>query len=189
MTAHRYWRITMTSGAGNAYAFSEIQFRMTAGTPLAFSGGTASAAQTFSTFGAANAADGNIATLYSSTDKTAPQWWAYDLGAGNSRDVVEIMITNRVDSNANQAPSSFTPEWSDDGTTWHGNLPITTAAWTTLSQTQVFAVTPLVANAALLTQIVLEQWGNSNPAAQMTQVSLEQWASVTGVQTFSARHV
>lgn len=182
----------MTGGAGNAYAFSEVQFRSTAGVALLFSGGTATAAQTFSgTFDAPKAADNNIATAYSSTDKTAPQWWAYDYGVGNSIDVVEVMITNRVDSNANQAPTNFTVDWSDDNTTWHGSLPIITAAWSTLNQTQVLAVTPLAATAALLSQISIEQWGIVNPDVQLTQIAIEQWGSVNSLRppSFSARHV
>jgi hypothetical protein len=42
---------------------------------------------------------------------------------------------------------------------------------------------------AWLTQIALEQWGSGNPDARVTQVAIEQWASISGVQTFSARHV
>ena len=78
MAAHRYWRISPTASAGGAYSFSEIQFRITAGVSLVFSGGTASAADTFGgapgTYDASKAADSNTATLYSSNNKTAPQW-------------------------------------------------------------------------------------------------------------------
>lgn len=141
---HRYWRINMTAGAAGAYAFSEIQFRTIAGSSLAFSGGTASAAQTFGGTPGANdaskAADGNISTLYSSINNTAPQWWAYDFGAGNVRAVAEIALTARNDASFNQAPSSFTPQWSDDGITWTSKQAVTTATWTSAGQVQLFAV-------------------------------------------------
>jgi hypothetical protein len=73
---------------------------------------------------------------------------------------------------------------------------------------QVFAVTPLPATIAMMTQIVTEEWtannnpsafmtqiateewtANNNPSVFMTQIALEQWASVAGVGSFSARHV
>lgn len=191
MTAHRYWRIRMIAGASNAYAFSEIEFRTTAGVALPFSGGVASAAQTFNvSFDASKATDGNIATAYGSTDKTSPQWWMYDYGAGNALDIVEIKITARADSNFAQAPTSFVPEWSDDGATWHAYLQINTVPWTlSTGQIQVLAVTPLADTIAMVTQIVMEQWAVGNPEARLTQVAIEQWSSVGAFGFFSARHV
>jgi hypothetical protein len=192
MSAHRYWRIRMTATVGNAYAFAEIEFRTTAGVALPFSGGTASAAQVYQTptYAADKATDGNIATLWSGTDTTQPQWWAYDYGVGNAIDVVEIKITARADGSYNQAPTAFTPEWSDDGTTWHAYLPINTAPWTlSTGQVQVLAVTPLTGTVAMMTQIAVEEWAINNPSAFMTQIALEQWASVGGAGFFSARHV
>jgi hypothetical protein len=156
MAAHRYWRFVMTAGSSAAYAFSEVQFRTTPGVSLPFSGGTASAGQTFGGTPGANdaskAADGSTATLYSSIDKTGTQFWQYDFGAtsGNWRDVAQIAITARADSQPAQAPSNFTPQYSDDGTTWTSHLPVTAAAWTTLAQVQTFAVTPLSSGVVLL---------------------------------------
>lgn len=148
MAAHRYWRINMTAGAAAAFAFAGIQFRTAAGSSLAFSGGTASAADTYGgapgTYDASKAADIDVNTLYSSNNKTAPQWWAYDFGSGNSRDVVEIAITARNDANYNQAPSGFTPQWSDDGTNWTSMQGVATAVWTSAAQVQALAVTPEV---------------------------------------------
>lgn len=210
MTAHRYWRIRMTAAAGNAFGFSEIQFRTTPGVSLPFSGGVASAADTYGgapgTYDASKATDGNTATLYGSNNTTPPQWWEYDYGVGNSLDLAEIMITARADSFYTQAPTDFVPEYSDDGTTWHGCFPIhAPLVWATATQTQTFAVTQLAATTTFMTQIALEQWAsgadgrmtqiaveqwNVNlPIMLMTQVALEQWATVAGAGFFSARHV
>ncbi len=150
MAAHRYWRIRLKASALNAYSFCEIQFRTTAGVALPFSGGTASAAQTWSTDVAANATDGNINTMYGSTDTSGDQWWAYDYGVGNALDIVQITITSRIDSNYQQTPTSFIPEWSDNGVSWTSGNPIT-ATWSSLNQTQSFAVTfPAAGNGVML---------------------------------------
>lgn len=144
--AHRYWRFIMNAGVAAAYAFSEVQFRTTAGVSLAFSGGTASAGQTFGGTPGANdaskAADGNISTLYSSSDKTGSQWWAYDYGVGNALAIMEIAITARNDGSFNQAPSNFRPQWSDDGTSWTSMTSIA-ANWTAAGQVQLFPVTAI----------------------------------------------
>jgi F5/8 type C domain len=181
MAAHRYWRLNLIASASNAFSMSEIQFRVTAGVSLGFSGGTASAAQTFSSQVASLATDGNINTFYGSSDKVAPQWWAYDYGAGNSKDIVEIVITARNDASFNQAPSIFTPEWSDNGSTWTPMHYVIAPAWTSAGQVQIFAVTVAGATDVLATQAALEQWNASTHPAQVTQVALEQWTSVTTV--------
>jgi F5/8 type C domain len=187
MTAHRYWRIMMNASAGNAFSLAEIQFRTVAGVSRPFSGGTASAYNSYPGYPPAQATDGDNATFWSSSDAT-PGDWKYDYGVGNAIDVVEIMITSRNDSFYTQTPTSFTLQWSDDGSTWTSMMPIS-ASWSSPTQTQAFAVTPLAGTAAILTQIALEQWNANNPTGQMTQIALEQWASVAGAGFFSARHV
>lgn len=150
-TAHRYWQIYMTTAAGNAYSFAEIQFRTTAGTSLAFSGGTASAYNSFSGQPPANATDGNNATVWGSTD-TTPGAWTYDYGVGNALNIVEIMMTSRNDSFYTQTPTLFTPQWSDNGTTWTSMQPIA-ATWTGSTQTQTFAVLPSLPTSKQLLQV------------------------------------
>jgi hypothetical protein len=147
--AHRYWRIQLNSGAGGAYAFSEVQFRTTRGTALLFASATpATAAQTFGTvpgsFDATQAADNNTATLWSSSNKTPPQWWAYDYGATSSNwlDVVEVAITARNDGSFGQAPSTFDLQYSDDNSNWNTVFSFTAAAWTSAAQTQIFSLPP-----------------------------------------------
>lgn len=171
----------MTSCAGNAYGFSEIQFRTTAGVALPFSGGTATAAQTYlgdpGTYDATKATDGNTSTIYASVDKVDPQWWAYDFSAtsGNWRDVVQISITARSDGSFfTQAPYVFVPEWSDDNSAWTSMAPISTT-WASAGQTQVFTV---ATTDARVTQALAEHWLTTNPDARITQVVAEHWASV-----------
>jgi F5/8 type C domain len=148
MAAHRYWRILITASAAGAFcAFSEIQFRTSAGVSLPFSGGTPSADSFYSlgpNFPASQGSDGNTATAWLSGNGVAmPHWWEYDYGAGNALAIVEIAITARTDANFNQTPSTFTPQWSDNGSTWHSMSQISTASWTALGQVQTFAVSAL----------------------------------------------
>lgn len=163
MTAHRYWRIQLNTGAGGAYAFSEIQFRITRGTPLLFASATpATAAQTFGsvpgTFDATQVADNNINTLWSSNNKTPPQWWAYDYGATSSNwlDVVEVAITARNDGNANQAPLTFDLQSSDDNSSWNTAGSFTASTWVSAAQTQVFSL-PLPAPPAPWHSVLTDQ--------------------------------
>jgi F5/8 type C domain len=128
----------MNASASNAYSFAEIQFRTIAGVPRAFSGGIASAYNSFSGLTPAMATDGNNATFWGSSD-TTPGDWKYDYGVGNAIDVVEIMMTSRPDGSYTQTPTNFTPQWSDDGLTWTPMMKVV-ASWTSLTQTQVFAV-------------------------------------------------
>jgi hypothetical protein len=140
VTGHRYWRLNMTATTGSAYAMAEVQFRTTAGTPLLFSGGTASASTIYGAgYEADKATDNNPTTMWiSSLAKLASQTWTYDYGAGVTKAIVEIMIQARSD--VPQGPDTFTPQWSDDGTTWTSMTPITTT-WAA-GQIQVFPVTP-----------------------------------------------
>jgi hypothetical protein len=146
-TGHRYWQIYMTAnGAGAVYAIAEVQFRTTAGTPLLFSGGTASATSFYAAgYEADKAADNNPATFWNSDttlEKLSNNAWIYDYGVGKALSIVEITIQARPDTFFSQSPTVFTPKWSDDGVTWTSKNPITTATWTASSQIQTFAVTP-----------------------------------------------
>lgn len=153
---HRYWRFLLNyvQAGYSGYTMAEVQFRTTKGVPLIPSGGTPSAADTYpgrirgpeginplGTYGPEKACDGSATTLWSSNAPAAPvQWWAYDYGAGNAKDIAEIAITARGDGYAlyTQTPTNITPQWSDDGVTWT-SLPVLMADnWTAEGQTQVF---------------------------------------------------
>ena len=153
VTGHRYWRLNMTATTANTYALAEVQFRTAAGVPLLFSGGTATAGTAYNaSYDASKAADNDPATCWSGDGSDPTDWWEYDYGAGNAKAVVEITIQTRTDAAANQAPSVFTPQWSDDGVNWTPMGQITAAAWTTLGQIQVFPVKS--ASAAYLARTV-----------------------------------
>lgn len=145
MAAHRYWRLQLTSGPSAAYAFSEIQFRAIRGTPLLFaSAAPATAGQTFGsvpgTFDATMAADNSTLTLWSSTNKVPPQWWAYDYGATSTDwlDVVEVTIQARNDGNFAQAPGAFDLQYSDDNSAWTTVQSFTAPTMTSAGQIQTF---------------------------------------------------
>ena len=143
VTGHRYWRLDMTATAGTAYSMAEVQFRTTAGTPLLFSGGTASASSFYDgTTTADKATDNDPSTEWSSTTalaKLSPNTWMYDYGVGKALSVVEIMMQARS-GYFNQTPTVFTPQWSDDGVSWTSMAQIATAPWTTDGQIQTFPV-------------------------------------------------
>ena len=133
-SAHRIWRLAFTSTAGNAYAMAEVQFRTAVGSPLLFGGGTATAAETYGgvpgSYDPSKAADNDPSTLWSANDNAAGQWWQYDYGAGNGLAIVEVVITPRNDGYADQAPSAFDIEWSDDGETFTSVGSFTAQPWT-----------------------------------------------------------
>lgn len=143
MAAHRYWRIQLSANASNAFSFAEIQFRDVPGTPRLFSGGTASATQTYSTQTVSLAIDNDLTTFWSGVDNTSGQSWTYDYGSGNSLDVQEVMLTAigvyDPTYGFHQTPSAFTLQYSDDNSTW-----TTVQAWTNVwfapNQTDVFTV-------------------------------------------------
>jgi hypothetical protein len=139
MAAHRYWRINIPAVQSTGYAaLAEVQFRTTAGVPLLFSGGTASASSFDSApYVASMAADNNTATFWASGNPV-PQWWGYDYGAGNALAIVEITILPRSDY-PTQGPASFTPQWSDDGTNWTSMAQLTGGPWDA-GVVQTFAV-------------------------------------------------
>ncbi len=133
--AHRYWRLSITANYGGTSAytsFAEVELRATIGGPdLTAPGGvvSASAQNSGSGQGVANTIDDNASTVYSSYSGAMPVWWQYDFGAGNSRQVVEVAITARNDSYWNEAPSAFSLQYSDDGSTWYTAWTIRGAAW------------------------------------------------------------
>jgi hypothetical protein len=143
--AHRFWRMSLLSG-NQAYAMSTVQFRAVAGTALAFAGGTPHATENYNStdttgsYGAYLAADTDPSTFWSSQDANAGQVWEYDYGAGNSIQVGEVYVQVRPDNYYTQGPSSFSLDYSDDGTTWKTAQTYTGISWTSASQSQTFDV-------------------------------------------------
>lgn len=127
--AHRYWRLVNLSTA--YFTIGEIVLRDVPGGPQIAVGGVAfaSAPDPWANSAPSLALDGNTTTHYHSPMNGAGNnWWAYDFGAGNAKDVVEMVFTQRTE-NADWSPSSWRADYSDDGSTWKviaagtGNYP------------------------------------------------------------------
>jgi len=96
VAAHRYWRlyISALNGAASASIVS-LELHTSIGGADVVSGGTASASSVNGTDAAVNAFDGNTATWWLSASTGVPQWLKYDFGAGNDKDIVEMLVFAR----------------------------------------------------------------------------------------------
>ena len=135
----RYWRlhVNRVAAGGSAWVgFAETQHRETVSGSNVATGGTASASTTQGGTSAANALDGNPATVWNSS---APpqQWWQYDYGSGITKQLVELLLTVRND-NANVHPKSFAFLASNDGTNFLPALGVGGETWT-LGETKTYA--------------------------------------------------
>jgi len=137
MSAHRYWRLLVSSTDQGAYvAVAEIQFRGEVGGASLFGSGTPSASSVLGepTYGAAMAVDGNTATFWQN-NSVIPCTWQYDFGAGNDVDLAEVYILPRQDSTT-LAPQKWSLLYSDDGTNWTTAVAYCgRVAWTTSAKT------------------------------------------------------
>lgn len=127
MAAHRYWRLHISrSGGAGTVSIGELILATTSGGAQAATGGTASASSTLSTNVASRAFNGTQSAAdywQCATSSYSGTWGAefvqYDMGAGNSIDVVEMRIYfNGTTSGATTFPSSFVLLHSDDGIRW-----------------------------------------------------------------------
>lgn len=122
MAAHRYWRINFTgiTNPGSSFAIAEIKMCTALAGATVTTGGTASVQSIFSgsaTYNADKANDGNATTFWHSASGTVPQWYKYDFGAGNDKDIIEVALVAPT-SREHQMPTSFTVQYSDDNATW-----------------------------------------------------------------------
>jgi hypothetical protein len=144
--AHRYWRVQIFGTGGSNITVAELQFRTVVGTPLLFSGGTASA----SAGTASSASDNNTGTTWTPGSTTG--WWAYDYGLGITTTIAEVAMT--IGSSTATAPTNFDLQYSDDAITWNIAANFT-AVWSVVNDTKLFQVssrptTPLSPGAALV---------------------------------------
>lgn len=139
MAAHRYWRLLCHSNASPPYAFSELAGAITAGGANVFTGGTAASSSNYSGFVPSAAFDGNIGTNWAAATGNNPEWISYDLGAGITKDIVEIKITARNDVSYYQAPVTADWQYSDNNATWTTYFPLTASAWASAAQIQTFS--------------------------------------------------
>jgi hypothetical protein len=142
MTAHRYWRINITSnGFGSIADIAELSLASSVGGANLIGSGTITASSIYSgSYAASYAVDGNPSTSWSAASGSGfPQWLTYDFGVGNSYSIVEVKITARNDAIPNTAPSTFDLLYSDDNTIWIVSQSFTASPWS-LGQTQTFDV-------------------------------------------------
>lgn len=127
---HRYYQlnISATGTSGNYCGIPELQLRTTVGGASVAVGGTASANSSYSGYPASNAFDGNTGTSWFSNGTSAPFILEYDFGSGNAHKIVQYAIYGQT--TLGQTPSSWTLEYSDDGTTWTTADTRTSAAMT-----------------------------------------------------------
>jgi hypothetical protein len=133
MSAHRHWRIYVTQrGTDATYCnIAEIKYRITAGGATVTGSGTASASSSQGAgFDAGKAYDTSHGTCWAmQTGSNVPEWNAYDFGAGNDKDIVEVAITG-LNFAGYQTPRGFDIQHSDDGTNWTTALSVTgLSAW------------------------------------------------------------
>jgi hypothetical protein len=128
--AHRYWRVNITASLGSACSICELEFwRNGTGSKIPTTGGAVLVSGT----GA-----GLAANLFDGVTTSGNYWYSggttgtagYDFGSGNAVEVGAVAIIDRYD--ASQGPSTFTVQYSDDGSAW-------TTAWTVTSSTSTFA--------------------------------------------------
>lgn len=117
VVGHRYWRVAIDSVGGTNVSLGEIAFLALDGSIYPTASGTASASASLAGNGAGNAFNGDGAATFWASGAPAPQWVQYDF-ASAAPDVHGVSITARSDTGANEAPSSFRLQWSDDGSAW-----------------------------------------------------------------------
>jgi hypothetical protein len=117
--AHAYWRvrgITKQAAGNGSLAYATVEMRATPGGSNLCSGGTPSAGSTFSTFVAANAFDGNSATVWSGDNGAGipAQWIAYHFASPVAVNEIYVLIAGAL----NGTFISQIVESSDDGVLW-----------------------------------------------------------------------
>lgn len=156
MAAHRYWRLYINTGndASNISA-QNIEFHATVGGPTICTGGTGTSSSQYSSW--------NVNLAFSNTGQFAtaggaPQWVAYDLGAGVYSDVAEVLWQARTDGYPSQTPNDVQMQFSDDGVNWTnwGTDYAFGSSWS-IGEVMTFAITqPVPQSVAKLAQYIVE---------------------------------
>ncbi len=155
MAAHRYWRVHIqATGGGSLVSIGELIMATTQSGAQAATGGTALASSVSSGNVAANAFDGTTSSanywasnsVYSASN--GAEWIQYDVGVGNSIDVVELRLYfNGTSIGSTTYPKNLSLWYSDDNIHWYLQR-----AWNELSFTNGETKT-LNATALLSSQI------------------------------------
>lgn len=122
VTTFRYWRVLCEVASNPTYTgMADLQMReVSAGADLTTEG-QAIAGGSFGTNTPNLAFDANLTTTFWNTEKLPVEdaWIGQDFGAGNEKEIVEIVIGARVTAvNFNQTPTQFQVQRSTDGVSW-----------------------------------------------------------------------
>lgn len=133
MAAHRYWRIQLRAINGPNGGLGELQMRESIGGVNVATGGTPSASSVYggTQFPASKAFDGLTEDTGVGNGWAAQgfsggagigsfPWLKYDFGAGNEKDIAEIVIycPGTGGLGVNEMPIVFDWQWSDDDIEW-----------------------------------------------------------------------
>lgn len=122
MAAHRYWRTRALFTQGGLVTAIGLQFRETIGGPSVIGGGTVIYSSQYNSgqFAATHAFDAGPTGDFwaSSGGLNGLEWIGYDFGAGNEKDIIEIVYVSPSSDGSLRSPLRVAIEYSDDGTTW-----------------------------------------------------------------------
>lgn len=149
--SHRYWRVVWLAVSNPSQYAMAAEVKFLSGGVSQMGSGTALASSTYTGYTAGAAADNNNATDWSS-NLTFPQSWGYDFGAGNAKSIDQVtIIASGSPSYDGYAPTSFTVDWSDDGSSFTQVQQFTCAAWTSgLARTFTLPAPAVTAQASAL---------------------------------------
>lgn len=160
MAAHRYWRLMLRATGGGANGgIGELQMRTSIGGTNVATGGTASGSSINGAYTAAKAFDGLTvdtgagngwaAVNFAGSDgRDSRPWLKYDFGAGNEKDIAEIVIfaPGTGGLGAAELPTAWDFQYSDDNVTWKTQrsyaFDLSTTAWA-LSTSRIYDVRAL----------------------------------------------
>jgi hypothetical protein len=160
MAAHRYWRIQIRAAGGGSFSgIGELQMHTSIGGTNVATGGTAFACSNRGPNTAAKAFDGlttdtgdgnawSPSAFVGSDGRDSYPWLAYDFGAGNEKDIQEIVIfaPGKDGLWAVELPTAWDFQYSDNGVNWTTQrsyaFDSSTPAWT-LNSSRVYDVRPL----------------------------------------------
>lgn len=137
MAAHTYWRINITAAPTGYAGVAEFKLFDSGGSPIATTGGTASASTNYPGQAPSLAFDGNASTFWL-TNGGAPHWLQYQFAS--AVDVASISLQNAAAGSGNDqhTPQDFTLDYSDNGTTWTTLYTYRGAGWGSGGRTITF---------------------------------------------------
>jgi len=141
--ACRYWRLIVTNNqAGFNGYIAELELRGSVGGSDQTGSGTAYDGYTTVSGGtASNAFDNDPATQWKhSFLNGSHNWFYYDFGSGVTHSVAEIAIT--APPNADDSPSEFMLQRSEDSIAWATSMSLTSITGWTSGQTRTFIGSP-----------------------------------------------